>query len=515
MMEIVFLSSSDIHGYILPTDYQNFGTEDASFGLSRVSSVIKSERAKYGANNVIVADTGDCLQGSPLAAYVHTADETALKQYTDLYNAVGYDVRCLGNHDFNFGLTYLSQYINYNHSTLLNANILAKKTAQPAFGQGYCIITKNGIKIGIIGVTTKRVPAWEPAENVTGLKFLSAFDQVRYYTQIIRAEVDILAVIYHGGFEADIHTGQATEPKTGENEGYRILKEIPEIDVFLTGHQHQKMSLEAFDTAIVQPGYRGEAVGKVVVEIDEDTKKIQSTTASLIDTKDYCPDKEIISLCSGLNKQTENWLDQPIAYLNAPAKIDNAQKARLQGAPFVNLLQQMQLYYTQADISATAVMSETAKGFEQKVTIRDILLNYPYANQLCRVKLTGKELRQIIEHSLSFLIKNDQGKIEFAPKYQNLLFNFDTFYPINYQAEIDRPIGQRLTKLELDGQEIADGQIYRLAVNNYRAMGGGFYPVYNLDKIEEIYDKDYVQMFQEFLTQIKPKVDLVKNYSFK
>ena len=194
-------------------------------------------------------------------------------------------------------------------------------------------------------------------------------------------------------------TGKATEPHRGENEGYKILTEIPEVDVFLTGHQHRRLNVVTKDTAIVQPGYRGEAVAEVVLHIDDQTKKITNMTTKLIDTNDYDPDPAVVEKVADLDKRTQEWLDQPIAHLNKPARIENAMKGRIEGAPFINLIQQMQLWFTKADVSATAVMSETAKGFDKTVTMRDILLNYPYANQLCRVKLTGKELRHIIEHS--------------------------------------------------------------------------------------------------------------------
>ncbi|RMC48745.1 bifunctional UDP-sugar hydrolase/5'-nucleotidase [Lactobacillus sp. ESL0228] len=515
-MKIIFLNSSDIHGYILPTDYQNQSFYEAPFGLSRVSSVINYERQKYGEDHVVVTDTGDYLQGSPLASYIHLDKTyTALKTYTELTNQIGYDARCLGNHDFNYGLNYLSNYIAANHAPFLNANVLSIKDDQPAFGKNYCIINKAGVRIGLIGVTTQRIPTWEPAQNVTGLKFVSAFEQVKRYAQILRPQVDVLAVIYHGGFEANPLTGKRTEPATGENEGYRILNEIPEIDVFLTGHQHRKINLVMNNTAIVQPGYRGEAIGEVILEIDDATKEILDLSAKLIDTKDFPPDTKINDLASELNQKAQLWLDQPLAHLKQPALIGDSNQARLKGAPFINLLQQMQLFFTSADISATAVMSETAKGFGQEVTMRDILLNYPYANQLCRVRLTGKQLRQIVEYSLSFLMKDEQGEVGFAPKWQDQLFNFDVFYPVKYVAKIDRAVGNRLIKFELNGKAIEDEQVYRLAVNNYRAMGGGFYPAYHMGEIELTLDQDYVQMFKTFLTKGDIQVDNTINYLFK
>lgn len=517
-MKLVFLHSSDTHGFMLPTDYQSRGRYDAPIGLSRVSSAIKSEKAKYGADSVIVTDAGDCLQGSPLASYTHSLKNySGLSKFTDAYNEVGYDARCLGNHDFNFGLDYLAYYIDNNKAPMVNDNVLDAETNVPAFGREYVIIEKQGIKVGLLGITTQYVPHWEPKEHVEGLKFVSAFERIKHYAKILRPQVDVLAVMYHGGFESDPITGEATEPHRGENEGYKILTEIPEVDVMLTGHQHRRLNLVTRDTAIVQPGYRGEAIAEVILDIDDKTKKIKEMSTKLVDTKDYDPDPEVVNIVKDLDSDTQKWLDQPIAELSEPAPIENAMKGRLEGAPFINLLQQMQLWFTKADVSATAVMSEVARGFDKTVTLRDILLNYPYANQLCRVKLTGKELRHIIEHSASFLEKDNNGKIKFldrwiTPKPQ--LYHFDVFYPVKYEADISKPVGERIQNLTLNGKPLEDDQTYYLAVNNYRAMGGGFYPEYSVDKIDMTLDKDYVQMFTEYLTHGEVKVDTKKNYKF-
>ena len=517
-MKLTFLHTSDTHGFLLPTDYQNRDDYSAPISLSRASSLIKSERQRLGKENVVVTDAGDCLQGSPLASYTHSTNNYRdLYTFTEAYNRIGYDARCLGNHDFNFGQDYLTYYVDHNKAPIINDNILDEETDVPAFGKEYQIIEKNGIKIGFLGITTQYIPHWEPQDHVKGLKFVSAFKRIKHYAKILRPQVDVLAVIYHGGFESEPTTGVATEPHRGENEGYKILTEIPEVDVFLTGHQHRRLNLVENNTAIVQPGYRGEAVAEVTLEINDQTKQIEKMSTKLLDTKDYEPDPEIVSIVKDLDQRTQKWLDQPLARLNKPAPIENAMEARLHGAPFVNLLQQMQLWFTDADVSATAIMSETAKGFGKEVTMRDVLLNYPYANQLCRVKLTGKQLRHIIEHSASFLEKDDQGKIKFLDRWvkpKPQLYHFDVFYPVKYEVDLSKPVGHRITKLRLNGKPLEDDKIYHLAVNNYRAMGGGFYPEYSMDKIEFTLDKDYVQMFTEYLTKNDVQVDTTENYRF-
>lgn len=520
-MKLVILHSSDTHGFLMPTDYHDKQDYDAPISLSRVSSLVKSEKEKYGADNVLVTDSGDCLQGSPLASFTHTLpEEEGLKAFTQAYNEVGYDARALGNHDFNYGLDYLSYYVDNNKAPFVNDNVLDAETNVPFFGREYVIVEKAGLKIGIMGITTQYISHWEPQEHINGLKFVSGYQVLSKLAKKLRPQVDVLVALYHGGFESDPLTGKATEPHTGENEGYKILTEIPEIDVFLTGHQHRRLNLVTRDTAIVQPGYRGEAVAKVVLDVEKDASgktNIKQMTTELLDTKDYAPDPAIEKIVASLDRQTQTWLDQPIAKLSEPAPIDNAIEGRINGAPFINLIQQMQLWFTHADVSATAIMSETAKGFSKNVTMREVLLNYPYANQLCLVKVSGKDLREIIEYACAFLEKDKDGKIKFIDRWitpKPMLYHFDMFYPVHYEADLSKPAGQRLTKLTLHGQAIDDQKEYQLAVNNYRALGGGFYPAYSMDKIEKTFDQDYVQMFEEYLTSGDIKVDTQKNYKF-
>ena len=81
-MKLVLLHSSDTHGFLMPTDYQNRDNYDAPISLSRVSSLIKSEKEKYGAENVLVMDSGDPCRQSPL--YVSKTFSAPYFSFSDL-----------------------------------------------------------------------------------------------------------------------------------------------------------------------------------------------------------------------------------------------------------------------------------------------------------------------------------------------------------------------------------------------------------------------------------------------
>src|SRR5699024_11171422 len=125
--------------------------------------------------------------------------------------------------------------------TILCANIL-DSNGDPEYGQPYRILEKDGIKIGVLGLTTQAVYKWEKATNISGLQFESAYIAAKKYVPIIREQADIVVVCYHGGFERDLTTGKPNDIHVGENEAYHILEPIPGIDALVTGHQHRQLA---------------------------------------------------------------------------------------------------------------------------------------------------------------------------------------------------------------------------------------------------------------------------------
>lgn len=125
-MKTTILSTSDVHGYFLADDFRR-PLQDLGFGLAKAATVIRREREKAGDGELVITiENGDFIQGSPLTNYIEKVvpDEAVL--YNELAEAVGYDVRILGNHEFNYGRDYLEKVFAGNQ-TLLNANIVDEK----------------------------------------------------------------------------------------------------------------------------------------------------------------------------------------------------------------------------------------------------------------------------------------------------------------------------------------------------------------------------------------------------
>ena len=225
------LQTSDIHGYLYPRSYST--KKFMNIGLAQVSTLIN----KYKTNNTVLIDTGDTIQGSPLT--YHHAKEQSFNQHplSRVFNYLKYDFVTLGNHEFNYGNENLNNFVNYLDAKILNSNLLNEKTKEPIFGKAYEIINYDeGPKIAFIGATTHYIPNWEQPTHIENIEFIDAFEAIKEKVAYVKKieNPDFIVVNYHGGFERDLETHLLTMEDTGENQGYKILKEIQDIYLLLT-----------------------------------------------------------------------------------------------------------------------------------------------------------------------------------------------------------------------------------------------------------------------------------------
>lgn len=239
---------------------------------------------------------------------------------------------------------------------------------------------RQGLTIGVIGLTTQFIPHWEQPEYIETLTFQSAVETLYSQLPELRKQSDVVVVSYHGGFERDLETDEPTEALTGENEASEILRLFSDdIDVLITGHQHRDIATIYNQTAVIQPSTRGTKVGKIVLNIEHDND-VQIESCHLLDVED-CSSFEINQQDQNLRVHLEDWLDKKVATLPTSMRVENAFDARVKPHPFINLLNYILLESSGADITCTALF-DSAKGFDKDVTMRDIINNYPFLTHL-------------------------------------------------------------------------------------------------------------------------------------
>lgn len=458
-VEIQILATSDVHGKMLPYDYA-LDEESTSGSLAQIATAIKELRTE----NTILIDNGDTIQGNSAELFL----EDEIHPMIQGLNMIGYDIWVAGNHEFNYGMETLNRVIEQSEQTFLCGNVYNPDGT--GIGEDYTIIEKDGVKVGIIGMVTPNITRWDAA-NLEGYEVTDPVEETKKIIEEIKDEVDVLI--------ATEHMGENNEYGV-ENSGVNDLANAcPELDVIIAAHEHKQIAgTEVNGVLIVENADLGKSLAQVVLTLEKNedgTFELVERTSESYTIADYEADAEIVvALADADARAKENaqviigsLVDGPLA----PAdEIEGIPQARLQETALINLINEVQMYYTGADISATALFIDNANLDSGDIRKCDTALIYKYTNTLYKMQLTGAQLKKWMEWTASYYNTYEEGDltISFNPDMRG--YNYDMFSGIKYEINISKEAGQRIENLtRMDGTPIQDNDTFVVALNNYRA----------------------------------------------
>lgn len=503
-MKIVLYQTSDLHGYVYPTNY----VKEQGLGILKIGSYISEDEKKY--DRSLKIDCGDLTQGSPMTHFLYKkkAKENPI---TKGMEAIGFDCYVIGNHEFNYGKEYLTRAYQPIENKILNANILGL----PFSSKPYQILDYDGFKIACIGFTTSFIPNWEQPNNIEGLTFLDPVETYQKYEKELKEQADFIVVCYHGGFERSLD-GQniPTEKLTKENQGSELLEKFDSIDVILSGHQHRSFITKEKNTICTQPLHNGQNFAKLV--IDTKTKEVQY---ELIDTSklNTLIKPEYEQIFTSTQKDLLQYLDETIGFFNKDLLIEDIFEARLYGHPLVQFVHQVQFEATGADISVISLF-DSAIGFKKEVSIRDVLINYPYPNTLRVLELSGHKIKEAIEKSATYFVLNE-GNVEINPEFlvpKVQSYNYDMYGGLTYRIDLKRPFYERVVEMKINGKEMDLDQTYKVCLSNYRASNTSVYPCYENAKLIKEINMDVSEILINYFQKYRTiEVQEKNNYSIE
>src|SRR6202008_2728921 len=168
-VQITILGTTDLHGNILPIDY--YTNKPDNRGIAKIATLIKRVRREHP--NVLLIDSGDTIQGSPLESFHGRKNNQPPDPMMLVMNSLNYDAMTVGNHEYNFGLKVLEKARSEAKFPWLSANTYetgVKRTPATHYAP-YVIKEVQGVRIGILGLTTPGIPSWENVPNYAGLEF--------------------------------------------------------------------------------------------------------------------------------------------------------------------------------------------------------------------------------------------------------------------------------------------------------------------------------------------------------
>lgn len=473
------IETSDVHGCYFPYDF--IRNKPMKGSLARVSSYVKEQREKY--ENVILMDNGDILQGQPVAYYYNYMDTISEHVCAAMLNYMKYDVGTMGNHDVETGHAVYDRWVRQCNFPVLGANIVDNKTGKP-YLPPYQVIEKEGVKIAILGMITPAIPSWLPEQLWSGLHFEDMEDCARKWVKIIREKEnpDVLVGLFHAGPEGN------KLDNVVENGSGNVAKSVPGFDVVFMGHDHTRryekvVNVEGDSVLLIDPANMSKVVSEVTFTIKKQDGKVVSkqVEGKLVNMDGYAPDADFMNIFSGAYETTMDFVSRNIGRIEHTI---SSKEAFFGPSAFVDLIHQLQLDITGADISFCAPLSAYAEIKKGDICVSDMFNLYKYENLLYTMKLTGKEIKDFLEMSyalwtnqmqspddhLMLLNEEDNG----FGRFKNPSFNFDSAAGIIYTVDVTKPQGEKIRIERMANGEPFDlNKTYRVAVNSYRGNGGG------------------------------------------
>ncbi|WP_369238111.1 bifunctional UDP-sugar hydrolase/5'-nucleotidase [Streptomyces sp. R21] len=506
---LTVMGTTDLHGHVFNWDYfKNAEYSDKAGnaqGLARISTLVEQVRAEKGRCNTLLLDAGDTIQGTPLTYYYAKVDPITAKggpvhPMAQAMNAIGFDAAALGNHEFNYGIETLRKFESQCRFPLLGANALDAKTLKPAFPP-YFIKTFRvkgapPVKVAVLGLTNPGIAIWDKAYVQGKLTFPGLEEQAAKWVPKLRSMgADVVVVSAHSGSSGTSSYGD--QLPYVENSAALVAQKVPGIDAILVGHAHVeipelKVTNEKSGKTVVlsEPLAYAERLSVFDVELTfaKGRWSVESVASKVLNSNAVADDPKITKLLADEHAIVVKYVNQVVG---SATETLTTVDARYKDAPIIDLITKVQEDVVKAALAGTeyaslpviaqaSPFSRTSQIPAGDVTIRDLSGLYVYDNTLVAKVLTGAQVRAYLEYSAEYFVQTAADAVVDVEKLTNAGgrpdYNYDYVSGFQYDIDIAQAAGARIKNLSYNGAALDDAQQFVLAVNNYRANGGGAFP---------------------------------------
>ncbi|MFF4953642.1 bifunctional metallophosphatase/5'-nucleotidase [Streptomyces chattanoogensis] len=503
------MGTTDLHGNVFNWDY----AADAEFddadhndvGLAKISTLVARVRREKGRHNTLLIDAGDTIQGTQLAYYYARVDPITgpngpVHPMARAMNAIGYDAAALGNHEFNYGIPVLRKFEESCDFPLLGANAVDAKSLRPAFRPYVMKRLRSprgrAVKVAVLGLTNPGIALWDRAHVQGKLAFPGLVEQAAKWVPRLRSMgADVVLVAAHSGMSGTSSYGD--QLPYVENAAALVAERVPGIDAILVGHAHVEVperrvvnKATGREVVLSEPLKWGQRLTlfDVAVEWRRGRWEVDSVGSRVLHANAVAEDSRITELLRAEHRKVVAYVNRVIGRSKAEM---TAAEAPVKDTPILDFLARVQAevvrkalagsaYASLPVVSQASCFSRTARVPEGDVTIRSMAALYPFDNTLEARVLTGAQLRAYLEFSARYYVRTAPGGPVDPSKVTNADgvpdYNYDVVSGVSYEIDIAKPAGRRIGKLSVGGKPVDDAAEFVLAVNNYRANGGGGYP---------------------------------------
>lgn len=459
---VTMVSTNDFHGALIGRVH-SWSHGDVVGSSDWVAGYINIVRDKQGANEVLLLDAGDIMQGTLISNYFYGASTI------DIYNEMGYDAMAIGNHEFDWGQDVLVDRVEQAGFPFLSANIFYNELGpapgeRPDWATPYTIKVVNDVTVGIIGITTPETPSVTNPVNVANLEFTDPAEAVMDLVDDVEDKgATIIIVLAHlGGFW----------PLGPDDEVYNLAMGLdPEdIDLIVSGHTHSNLHDWVNNIPIIQAYSSGTAIGRIDLIVEKESGEVVGTKEFSV-TSTYntwyggpaeydgvvvTPDPDVTAIMDYYEALIEDIKNEVIGC--AASDITRNYRYESEMGDWVTDI--MRAYDPGIDFALTNSGGLRADIDAGDITFGEVYEALPFDNTLVVVELDGNEVCQVLEEGIT----GEHGVVQVS----GLQFTFD----------YDAPVGSRIVGDVIDlstGLLLDPATTYYVAVNDFMANGGDDY----------------------------------------
>ncbi|MBS3811594.1 MAG: 5'-nucleotidase C-terminal domain-containing protein [Halanaerobiales bacterium] len=432
-MDFTVLFTNDTHGRVEEGGY-------AGMGFPKLATLVKDYRSE---GDVLLLDSGDTFHGQTI---VNLNEGEAI---VHIMNEMGYDAMTLGNHDFNFGQERIKELDEMSDFPLLAANL------DPLLVEPYVIKEIEGMKVGIFGLATPETTYKTHPKNVEGLTFRDPAVVAQEMVDELSGQVDMIIALAHLGISEE---SEFTSRKVAEN--------VSGIDLIVDGHSHHALEegMMVNNTLIVQAGEYDKNLGVVEVKmVDGAVEDLKASLVTKEEAEDVEKDSDILAQIEEIKAENEEITSAVVGKTSVELNGER-EYVRTGETNLGNLLTDAMLAKVDADVAITNGGGIRASIGEGEITKGEIITVLPFGNTTIVKKLTGAQLLDVVEHGVSQY-----------PAHEGL---FPQVGGIRIIFDGDRPAGERVIDLKVQGEPIEYDGVYHVATNDFMAAGGDGYETF-------------------------------------
>lgn len=453
--EIVILYTNDFHSALDPIPAYWLAGSPRLGGAAYVAGYVN--RVRRSDSTVFFFDAGDMFTGL-------VSNLTQGEALMEMMRAMQYDAFAIGNHEFDYGADNFERQMHRVPYPVLGANIFYKGTKN-RYSRPYVILERNGIRVGVIGIIGQDARSVALPSGITNLDFEDPAPAITAIVQALKPQVDLVVVIAHQGKTGPQQTDAEAHPELQRDfdEDIRLAGAVPGIDVLVGGHAHRGIEVPYVHpetgTIIVQTYGYGTRLGYLKLRLREG--KVASHTGELLKmwTDSIAPDSAVLAVVERYKNETAPRSGDPVVTLSRRVYRNyNAE------SPLGNAIADAMRAATGAEIGFQNAGGIRADLPEGPITSGHVLDVLPFVNTTDTYRLTGAQIREVVEQSLTL----ERGMMQVSG--------------MRVEYDLTRPIGSRAVRLWVGDRPLETTRNYTVVTSSFIGQGGDLYATFTRAK---------------------------------